>query len=81
VEPETATGNVYFFDKRYFKGAMLKGTMDVLHDEAMKRLIWRDGDEMYFPDGVMDPDYCVLKFTARAGRYYSNFHSEDFEVE
>ena len=72
---------VYFFDKRYFKGAMLKGTMDVLHDEATKRLIWRDGDEMYFPDGVMDPDYCVLKFTSRTGRYYSNFHSEDFEVE
>jgi general stress protein 26 len=72
---------LYFFDKRYFKGAMLKGTMDVLHDEATKQMIWRDGDEMYYPGGVTDPDYCVLKFTSRTGRYYSNFHSEDFEIE
>lgn len=72
---------LYFFDKRYFKGAMLKGTMDVLQDAATKQMIWRDGDEMYYPGGVMDPDYCVLKFTSRTGRYYSNFHSEDFEIE
>ncbi|HDH16268.1 MAG TPA: pyridoxamine 5'-phosphate oxidase, partial [Gammaproteobacteria bacterium] len=25
--------------------------------------------------------YCVLKFTAQNGRYYSNFKSVDFEVE
>ncbi len=30
--------------------------------------------------GVTDPDYCVLKFTAIKGRYYSNFKSEDFEI-
>ena len=72
---------LYFFDKRYFKGAMLKGTMDVLQDAATKQMIWGDGDEMYYPGGVTDPDYCVLKFTSRTGRYYSNFHSEDFEIE
>ena len=37
-------------------------------------------DTMYYPQGVTDPDYCVLKFTAVKGRYYSNFKSEDFEV-
>ena len=26
-------------------------------------------------------DENVLKFTAESGRYYSNFRSEDFEVE
>lgn len=35
---------------------------------------------MYYKDGVIDPDYCVLKFTATKGKYYSNFRSEDFEV-
>jgi len=33
------------------------------------------------PLGVTDPDYCVLRFTAEIGRYYSNFKSEDFVVE
>lgn len=71
---------VYFFDKRFFKGVMLKGTMEVLTDSKSKKMIWRDGDEMYYPKGVTDPDYCVLKFTARSGRYYSNFKSENFEI-
>jgi general stress protein 26 len=72
---------VYFFDKRFFKGVMLRGVMEVLKDSASKKMIWKDGDEMYYPKGVTDPDYCVLKFTAQNGRYYSNFKSENFEVE
>jgi len=71
---------IYFMDKRFFRGVMLKGTMEVLEDAAAKEMIWRDSDNMYYPGGVTDPDYCVLKFTAQSGRYYSNFKSEDFEV-
>lgn len=37
-------------------------------------------DTLYYPKGVTDPDYCMLKFTAIKGRYYSNFHSEYFEL-
>ena len=43
--------------------------------------IWQEGDTMYYPLGVTDPDYCVLRFTAESGRYYSNFKSEDFSIE
>ncbi|MFA5180923.1 MAG: pyridoxamine 5'-phosphate oxidase family protein [Syntrophales bacterium] len=71
---------IYFFDKRFFKGVMLRGAMEVLHDSAAKEMIWIQGDEMYYPQGVTDPDYCVLRFTTQNGRYYSNFKSEDFEV-
>lgn len=73
--------SVYFFDKRFFRGVMLKGTMEVLTDAQSKEEIWREGDDMYYPKGVTDPDYCVLKFTAQDGRYYSNFKSEDFTIE
>ena len=72
---------VYFFDKRFFRGVMLRGAMEVLQDGASKEMIWKDGDEMYYSKGVTDPDYCVLKFTAHDGRYYSNFKSENFEIE
>jgi len=71
---------IYFFDKRFFRGVMLKGTMKVLEDAASKEMIWRDGDTIYYPLGVTDPDYCVLQFTAICGRYYASFHSEDFPV-
>ena len=72
---------MYFCDQRYFCGVMLKGSMEVSEDADDKALIWRDGDVMYYPKGVSDPDYCVLRFTAESGRYYSKFKSEDFLVE
>ena len=71
---------VYLYDGRFFQGVMLKGTMEVLTDAASKELIWREGDTLYYKGGVTDPDYCVLRFTAVSGRYYSNFSSQDFIV-
>lgn len=71
---------IYFCDKRFFRGVMLKGTMEVLQDNHSKEMIWKEGDTMYYSKGVTDPDYCVLKFTAESGRFYSNFKSENFEI-
>jgi general stress protein 26 len=72
---------VYFYDKRFYKGVMLKGSMEVLKDAESKEMIWKKGDEMYYSKGVSDSDYCVLKFTAHEGRCYGNFKSESFKVE
>jgi general stress protein 26 len=77
---ENGNACIYFCDKRFFRGVMLRGTMEVLEDEASRQMIWHNGDIMYYPQGVNDPDYCVLKFTAIDGRYYSNFHSEVFDI-
>ena len=72
---------VYFVDKRFYRGVCLNGTIEVSESQNDKARIWRDGDERYYPKGVTDPDYCVLKFTAFKGRYYSSFKSEDFDVK
>ena len=71
---------IYFCDRRFFRGVQLLGEMQVLEDAETKEMIWRDGDEKYYPGGMTDPDYCVLKFTAQRGRYYSDFSSQDFEI-
>jgi general stress protein 26 len=73
---------VYFYVKRLFifRGVQLIGTMEVLTDAKTKEMIWRKGDTMYYHGGVTDPDYCVLKFTAKKGRFYTNFKSEDFTI-
>lgn len=73
--------SLYWVDRRFFRGVSLCGTVEVLEDAESKQLIWREGDTMYYPAGVTDPDYCVLKFTAVKGRYYSNFKNEDFSIE
>lgn len=71
---------VYFCDRRFYRGVMLKGTVEVLEDSETKEMIWQHGDTMYYKNGVTDPDYCVLKFTAVSARYYSSFKSEDIEL-
>lgn len=77
---ENPHGSIYFVDKRFFRGASLSGTFEVLETPEAKQRIWQTGDTMYYPLGIDDPDYCVLKFTAQQGRYYSNFHSENFTI-
>lgn len=73
--------SIYFCDTRFYRGVMLKGTMEVLEDADSKEMIWQEGDTLYYPKGITDPDYCVLHFTAQSGRYYSNFKSENFSIE
>ena len=44
---------IYFCDRRFFRGAMLKGTMEILEDSESKEMIWREGDTLYYPGGVL----------------------------
>ena len=73
--------SIYFYDSQFFRGLMLRGTMEVLQDQPTKNRIWRDADTMYYSLGVTDPDYCVLKFTAENCRMYEHFKSYDFQVQ
>ena len=73
--------SIYFCDAEGFKGIMLRGTMEVLTDAQSKEMIWREGDTEYYPGGVTDPNYCVLKFTATDGRFYSDFYPRSFVIE
>ena len=77
---ENPKASIYFVDKRFFRGVSLVGIVEVLETPEAKEKLWQDGDIMYYKQGVTDSDYCVLKFTAKKGRYYSNFKSEDFDV-
>ena len=71
---------IYFCDKRFFRGVMLKGTMEVVDDKTIKAEIWKDEFSMYYKDGMDGGDFIILRFTAESGRFYSNFKSEDFEI-
>jgi len=71
---------VYFCDRRFYRGAMLRGTIEIMEDAATKERFWKKDDEQYYSLGVTDPDYCILKFTAMDCRYYSGLKSENFAI-
>lgn len=72
---------LYVCDHRFYRGVMLLGTVEVLTDAESRNRIWRRGDTMYYPEGVDDPDYTVLRFTATKARYYHNFKTEEFQID
>jgi general stress protein 26 len=74
------TAALYFFDEANFTGLTLYGTMATLRDEASRKLIWRTGDRMFYKEGVDDPDYTVLRFTATRGRFYQSQDVTVFNV-
>ena len=78
---DNPNASIYFYDKRFFRGVMLVGHMEILEDSTSKEMIWKQGDIMYYPKGVNDPDYCVLKFVAKSGRFYEKFNSQSFIID
>ena len=61
---------VYFSDDEAFEGLCLFGTLKVHFEKEYRELLWNEGDEQYYPNGVEDEDYCILEFVADSGRFY-----------
>ena len=80
---ENPKASIYFCHKGLirYEGVMLKGIMEVLTDRETRNMIWRKGDTIFYKQGITDPDYCVLKFTAESGRYYCDLKTESFKIE
>lgn len=55
----------------------LIGTVEVLTDPQLKKQLWMDWFINYFPGGVLDPNYCILKFTANAGVFWIDNQYEE----
>lgn len=72
--------SIYFYNATTFQGVMLRGKIEILEDVQTKEELWQDGDELYYPNGVTDPDYCVLHFTADNARYYADFCSTEIKL-
>jgi len=71
---------VYFVDFDKWMGLMLVGTIEILKDSKSRKRLWREGFEKYYPKGVNDPDYSVLRFTGEWGRYYHSLNHVTFKL-
>ena len=61
--------------------ALFVGDIEVCTDMETKSFLWREGFEMYYPKGVTDPDYCVLKLTVKKGSHYHGLCNTKFLPE
>ena len=72
---------MYFCNEEQFMGLMLTGEIEVMTDREHKAMLWREGFEIYYPDGIDTEDYCVYKFTAFKANYYHGLENNDFILE
>lgn len=79
---KSSKASVYFYSRRLiWKGCLLKGDMEIVTDMSIKEKYWQSKFKNAYPQkSFTDPDFCVLKFVSKSGRYYSLFKPEDFEI-
>ena len=72
--------SVYFCDPDDFKGVMLGGTIEIVDDVDLKQKIWLDWWTKYYPKGVDDPDYTLLRLNPKQVRFYYRLNKAIFEL-
>lgn len=81
VDKNSKTGVYFFSRKLIWKGCFLKGKMEIVSDMDVKKQLWQNKfKKAYKEQSFTDPDFCVLKFVAEKGRFYSWFKPEDFDI-
>lgn len=74
--------SVYFFSRKLiWQGCLLKGDMEVVTDMFIKEKYWQNKFKKAYPqESFTDPDFCVLKFIPKSGRFYSWYKPKDFDI-
>lgn len=60
--------SVYYCKPGEINGVQLSGEAEIVSDMDFKRKLWVDGWERYYPLGVEDPDYTILRMRPKLAR-------------
>jgi len=71
--------SLYFCDPGEFHGLMLAGKIEIVTDQNLKKQIWQDGWEMYYPGGADDSDYTILRLSSAFAKGWDK--SAPFEID
>ena len=72
--------SVYYCDPEDFKGFMLGGLVEIVDDVKVKKKIWLDWWTRYYPEGLEDPDYTLLRMEPTNARFYYKLNQVNFEL-
>lgn len=56
----------------YGDGVSLRGTVEILTDDAIRKEMWQEWFVRHFPDGPNDPNYVLLHFVGTEATFWIN---------
>ncbi len=71
--------SVYYCMPEEWKGVSFSGRIEIVQDPELKKAIWHDGWERYYPGGYDDPDHTVLRLIPTIARGWTG--SSTFRIE
>jgi len=71
--------SVYYCNPDDWQGVMFGGSIEIVDDVDMKKALWHDGWERYYPGGYDDPDHTVLRITPFVARGWTG--NSTFKLE
>ncbi|MHA1943151.1 MAG: pyridoxamine 5'-phosphate oxidase family protein [Candidatus Thorarchaeota archaeon] len=71
--------SVYYCNPEEWKGVMFGGNIEIVKDVDLKKALWHDGWENYYPKGYDDPDHTVLRIIPTIARGWTG--SSTFKLE
>jgi len=63
-----------------WRGLMLGGIMEIVTDPLIKKAMWQEGWEMYYPGGLECPEYTILRLVPQVAKYYHQMNKFIFEL-
>ncbi len=70
--------SVYYCKPDEWRGLMLGGEIEIVTEGGIKKELWQNGWEMYYPGGPDDPDYTVLRLSPIFAKYYHQLNFVNF---
>ena len=74
-----SASSVYYCNPESWYGVMFGGYIEIVNDLAIKKALWHDNWDMYYPKGYDDPDHTVLRLIPTSAKGWAG--SMTFELE
>ena len=73
--------SIYYCHPIKFHGLMLSGNMEIVSSPKIRKKLWNDNLKIYYPKGVDDPEYTVLKLVPTFAKGWYQYDSFEFEIK
>jgi len=72
---------LYYCKEDEQRALMLGGVMEIVTDMDIKKALWHDNWTIFFPGGVTDPDYTVLRLRPDVAKGYHQLQNYNLELK